>query len=72
MTTPLPPYHRWAVNEDPNAPNAYITSRGQNDHCLMCGIVRWPLSPWANRIAAGPCPRVWPDRLSEDHEVIRP
>jgi hypothetical protein len=50
--------HRWAINEDPGAPSAYQTSSGWPDHCLVCGIVRWPLVKWAQDIAAGPCPGV--------------
>lgn len=50
------PWHRWAINEDPDAPSRYQTSRGRPDHCLTCGIVRYPLSQWAQDWAAGPCP----------------
>jgi hypothetical protein len=54
---PIPqPYHRWAVNEDPAAPNAYQTSTGRPDHCLTCGVVRWALLAWVQELAAGPCP----------------
>ncbi len=50
------PHHRWAINEDPNAPSRHQTSTGRPDHCLTCGVVRYPLSRWASDIAAGPCP----------------
>jgi hypothetical protein len=55
MTAPAP-LHRWAINEDPGAPSQFETSTGRPDYCLTCGVVRWPLSPWAQIIAAGPCP----------------
>lgn len=53
---PYLPYHRWAINEDPEAPSRHVTSTGRPDHCLVCGVVRHPLMLWARAIAAGPCP----------------
>jgi hypothetical protein len=38
------PYHRWAINEDPDAPSVHVTSTGRPDHCLACGVVRYPLA----------------------------
>lgn len=52
---PPQPWHRWAVNEDPGAPNAHQTADGKPDHCLACGVVRWPLTYYAIMRAAGPC-----------------
>jgi len=54
------PYHRWAINEDPEAPSRYRTSKGHPDHCLACGVVRYPLAKWAKDMAAGPCPKGTP------------
>jgi hypothetical protein len=47
--------HRWAINEDPAAPSVHETSDGKPDHCLVCGIVRYPLHPRARAVAEGPC-----------------
>ena len=52
---PPQPWHCWAINEDPGAPNAHQTSTGKPDHCLACGVVRWPLTYVAIMRAAGPC-----------------
>jgi hypothetical protein len=49
------PYHRWTINEDPDAPSVHVTSTGRPDHCLACGVVRYPLVRWAQDLAAGPC-----------------
>jgi hypothetical protein len=54
---PEPPYHRWAINEDPGAPSAWQTSTGRPDYCLACGVVRYPLTRSAQDLAAGPCPK---------------
>lgn len=53
--TPPAPFHRWAANEDPNAPSRYRMSDGTPDHCLTCGVVRYPLMTWAQELAAGAC-----------------
>jgi hypothetical protein len=52
MPEPLRPWHRWARNEDVN-----FDLKNRPDHCIVCGIVRYPLaSRWAEEIASGPCP----------------
>ena len=55
LATVPAPFHRWAINEDPGAPSVHLTSSGQPDHCLVCGVVRYPLTRWGQAIAAGPC-----------------
>jgi hypothetical protein len=57
---PPQPWHRWAINEDPAAPTPYLTSTDRPDHCLACGVVRWPVTYGAQMRAAGPCQAVVP------------
>lgn len=65
MTIPQP-YHRWSQNEYPSS--FYEEGRKHRpDHCLVCGVVRHPLSKWAEELAAGPCPeRPWREVWAEE------
>lgn len=58
LSEPVSAFHKWAINEDPNAPSVHRTSTGRPDHCLTCGIVRYPLVEWAQKLAEAPCPGV--------------